>query len=151
MPSIIALPAEDLLLDDDLPPIMPSIIKDNGAHVKLEHLANTKTDFSKHKFSAYSMDCWAAGVCMYCFMYGNLPFPIFDVSGVMEALSIVKNYEPSFDIKTREFDKNLLDIVGLIKKLLVKEIQSRFTVLQACKYADECFGAPSSEASSNDL
>jgi serine/threonine protein kinase len=83
-------------------------------------------DSSSNGFSGYAADLWAAGICLYIFTTGTLPFFSFDPSILFDMIAMaVVPYEG------RGLSENLIDLLG---KLLEKDPSKRAGVGDCLKH-----------------
>lgn len=123
--------------------MMPSVVKVGIKMAESEEAISTSIDMpSPLQFSAFAMDCWAAGATIYCFMYGVLPFPVDIVETLLDAHDMLMNYCPLYTSHTS--DKILYEISDLgrnmkflVQQLLIKDSERRFSATNALQYAKD--------------
>lgn len=76
-------------------------------------------------FSGYSCDVWAAGVCLWAFMFGKLPFQEDSPEVLFEA---IRDKELDFPLEERQVSSEVQD---LLQSFLQKLPRERITVGQA--------------------
>ena len=102
-----------------------------------EVIAEDSTDTSPN-FSAYLADIWAAGVTLYCFLFGQHPFlPTTNDENIIALLEMIVQYEPSYaipnseavtDINSDVVDFSLDEVKSTLQNILLKDPTKRCTL-----------------------
>jgi len=92
-------------------------------------MVKAKVEGGKPHWSAYATDLWAAGVCLWVFIFGTLPFdPSAGPSGLFEEIE-------KFDSESCEFPREIHPrLEDFIRRLLQKAPQQRMTVPDALNH-----------------
>lgn len=128
----------DDVFEDDLPPVMPSLIIESNTSSKSNNITIGSKNFDANSdlcFSAYTMDCWAVGVTIYAFVYGALPFPVNETGSLLDAYELILHHEPALTRPDNaEIDYDDLDTVNeLIFGFLKKNPEIRLTIPSAIR------------------
>ena len=74
-------------------------------------LAHCVTDMEVDLYSVLQMDVWALGVCIYCWIFGRLPFV---GQTILETFEAIKQNELQFDIDV-ECSEELRDLLVKVR------------------------------------
>lgn len=116
--------------------------KDLGWDLEKEESPN---EVGQSGFSAYLLDTWALGVCIYSLYYHTFPFACYDSFGpdaeikIMETLQLICTSEPSFKLHPNFRGDQVLNAQGVVKDiitgLLTKTPYERWSVANCLDYS----------------
>ncbi len=114
----------DTFVESDLPPLMPSSVKINSSVSEEPGDENRASSVKCHSFSAFTMDSWAAGVSIYCIMYGVLPIPVHEAASQVDAMNMIREYRPQFRSDNRAVPD---EAELLVRGLMATDVSIRLT------------------------